>query len=305
MKASIILPVYNGAGTIKETLDSVLTQTEADFELLISNDASKDRSLEIIQEYGYRDSRIRIFDFNPGKGLAASLNHLIESAASEYIFRMDHDDVCLPRRLETQIRFLDEHPEVAVVGSNVFHMGRTPDHDRLVELPESSDQIKETLKKHNCLYHPSVAFRRSVILGLGGYRKEFKNAEDYDLWLRVSRHHELQNVREPLIRYRFSTGGMTLSRKWEQLFFVCLAQASNAEPTEELSNLWKRAEKMQENLQKDYFLNEVYKGTIRELQLLGWNRQAFGLLQQMISDVGAERTGLQFLRMVSNILRSS
>lgn len=286
VKVSVLLPVYNGASTLRETLDSVLAQKFDSFEVLISDDNSRDDSARIIEEYVKRDARLRPFRFSPGKGLAGSLNFLIQEARGEYLMRIDQDDVCVPERMRTQADYLDAHPEVAVVGSQAWHMGVTPERDHLISLPTGPEQIFETLRNYNCLYHPATMLRKSMIVAAGGYRPEFKNAEDYDLWLRLSRKHPLVNLPQPLLRYRFSTGGMTLSRKWEQLYFVNLAQVADLHPGKPLSELAELARQKHEGMGKEYFLGIVYKGTIEELQRLGFRREAFRMWRRMFREVG-------------------
>src|SRR5207244_9047751 len=100
--------------------------------------------------------------------------------------------------------------------------------DDLIELPIDADAVRESLKQYNCMYHSSIILRRSVVEAAGGYRADFVNAEDYELWLRLSKNRVVCNIPEPLLRYRFSLSGMTLSRKWQQLYYVYLAQVMHA-----------------------------------------------------------------------------
>ncbi len=134
----------------------------------------------------------------------------------------------MPGRLRAQVEFMRSRPEIVLAGSFVYHMGADRSSDRLVELPMTPRQVAASLQRENCLYHPAVILRRSTVLAAGGYREEFRNAEDYELWLRLARRHDLANIAQPLLRYRFSVSGMTLGRKWEQLRYVrpCAGDAS-------------------------------------------------------------------------------
>jgi hypothetical protein len=187
---------------------------------------------------------------------------------------MDQDDVALPNRLSTQIRFLRTRPHVAVAGSFVYLMGRTPQLDRLVRLPVEHKGIAETLPRNNCLYHPSVMLRRDLILSLGGYRADFHNAEDYDLWLRTSRAYQLANIPVPLLRYRFSAMGMTLGKKWQQAFYAQMAVVSYRCPEWSIERVRKQAALDLEKLDKSDFLFREVRATVEELRLLGQEENA-------------------------------
>src|SRR5262249_53468470 len=149
-------------------------------------------------------------------GLAATLNEGLGLASGDLIARMDQDDIALPDRLNRQRQFMQLHPEILVVGSAVYHMGARPQFDRLISTPTTPQAVRDVFPDKNCIYPPSAMPRPKPILALGGYRSKFRNEKDYDLWLRVSNSLAIVNMPEPLLRYRFSVSGMTLSRKWEQ-----------------------------------------------------------------------------------------
>ena len=286
VKVSVLLPVYNGALTLVQAIESILSQDLSEFELLIIDDFSTDNSATVIQQYMEKDPRVKPIFHDVNIGLAKTLNEGLNLAKSDYVARMDQDDESLPNRLSVQLNYLINHPEVTIVGSFVYHMGAKQEFDRLVELPIYVDEIKKTLEKYNCMYHPSVMLRREKILEIGGYRSEFKNAEDYDLWLRVSRLYPLANIPEPLLRYRFSVSGMTLSRKWEQLFYVYLALASYEEETKSIELATEDAQKMLGKMDKIYFLNQVARGTITELICLKLWKDAIDLTIKFSNDIG-------------------
>lgn len=286
MKISFLLPVYNAGSPLGPAIESILAQEFDEFELLIIDDASTDRSTEIIQEYAEQNPRIRAMYHKSNQGLARTLNEGLNIAEADLVVRMDQDDESLPNRAKVQFDFMTDHPAVVVAGSHVFHMGVTRSKDRLVELPTSHAQITEVLKKENCLYHPSVIMRREEILHIGGYRREFKNAEDYDLWLRVSRNYQIANIPSPLLRYRFSIDGMTLSRKWEQLYYVMLAQVAHEDPDKPISTHEKAAEERLEKINRSTFLECVGKGTAEELIRLGYFAESLKLLKFFSSEIG-------------------
>ncbi|GBO52273.1 glycosyltransferase [Pseudanabaena sp. lw0831] len=302
VKVSVLLPVYNGGLTLSQAIASILCQNMTEFELIIIDDCSTDNSASIIRQYAEKDSRINPVFHDVNIGLARTLNEGLSLAQSDFVARMDQDDESLPQRLRIQHDYMHGHPEVTVVGSYVYHMGAKQEFDRLVELPSEAEQIKQTLLQYNCMYHPSVMMRRNKICDLGGYQAEFKNAEDYDLWLRVSKIYPLTNITEPLLRYRFSVTGMTLSRKWEQLFYVYLAQAchENEMRSMEFANL--KAQEMLKKMDKAYFLREVANGTISELLKLKLWRDAIDLTWKFSIDVGVKKSVHLLMRVVKSYL---
>ena len=275
MKCSVLLPVYNAGEPLREAIESILAQDEPNFELLIIEDHSTDSSAKTIRGLAQKEPRIRPIFHERNLGLATTLNEGLREARSEFVARMDQDDVALPHRLSTQLRFLGTRPQVAVAGSFVYHMGRTPQWDRLIRLPAEHAEIVEILPKRNCLYHPSVMLRRDAVLDLGGYRREFHNSEDYDLWLRVSRRHQLANIPVPLLRYRFSAGGMTLGKKWQQALYAQMAIVAHRAPEWSLEQVRTQAAREMDALGRNRFLLAVVRGTVEELLALGLEEDAY------------------------------
>jgi glycosyltransferase involved in cell wall biosynthesis len=269
----------------------------------VIDDASTDDSATVIRAYARDDGRVRPIYHEQNEGLAATLNQGLELTDAEFVARMDQDDESLPERLATQLEFMADHPNVAVAGSFVYHMGRKPKWDRLVEFPTDPLGIRTTLRRENCLYHPSVMLRREQVLALGGYRAEFKNAEDYDLWLRTSRRYDLGNVPVPLIRYRFSVDGMTLGRKWEQLYYVYLAQASAARGDEDLIGAAAAVDVRLHGTDRRGFFIQVSKGTLYELLLLRRFAEAVTVGRRLSSEVGKRTTAKILLRGLRSLAR--
>ncbi len=290
MVVSVLLPVYNAGFPLAQAIESILNQDLAAFELLIIDDASTDSSAQTIRNYAAQDPRIKAIFHSQNVGLANTLNEGLQLATYGFVARMDQDDESLPNRLRVQFDYLNANPDVMVLGSFVYHMGAKPEFDRLIELPIAPADIKAVLTKYNCMYHPSVMLRRKEILELGGYRSQFKNAEDYDLWLRVSKVHILANVPVPLLRYRFSVTGMTLSRKWEQLFYVYLALAAFEDEASPLEELKERATTMLKQMDQTYFLTQVAKGTVKDLISLRLWKDALAVAFRFSKDIGAWRS---------------
>jgi hypothetical protein len=222
---SVVMPVYNGAAYLAEAVESILAQTFGDFELLAVEGNSTDASPAILAGYAVRDGRVRVVP-QTGHGLIAALNQGVGAARGEFIARMDADDVALPERFARQVRFLREHPTVAAVGTAMQAIG--PDGIRYwrMDYPTHPAAVRDMLTKASCLGHPSVMARRAALDAVGGYRSALRDAEDYDLWLRLADRFELANLPDVLMRYRCHPGQSTLQRLRTHAAGVAAARAA-------------------------------------------------------------------------------
>ena len=205
---SVVMPVHNGQEFLDASIGSIRAQTLRDFEFVIVDDGSKDRTAEILQWHAAEDPRIRIIAQTP-KGIAAALNRGIQAASAPLIARMDADDVAKPERLARQFETLLRHPEAALIGSSYEVIDRASRLQRRVSLPTTPEEIDKTLMQQNCIAHPTVLMRRDCVLDVGGYRAAFLHCEDYDLWLRLGESHDLLNIDEPLLSYREHAAQLT------------------------------------------------------------------------------------------------
>lgn len=180
----------------------------ADFELLlVVNGPDVERLVpSLTQEYA-ADPRVRVIG-TPIHLLNFSLSLGLHLARSPYVARMDADDVSHPVRLEMQLAYLESHKDVAVVGSCYTLIDPQGRVNGKVDVPSADHEIRKALRFRNPICHPSVMFRRDLILRIGGYLGG-KNAEDYDLWLRLAMHRQWRfaNLPEPLLSYNVSTDG--------------------------------------------------------------------------------------------------
>ncbi|MFA5104880.1 MAG: glycosyltransferase [Candidatus Margulisiibacteriota bacterium] len=198
-KVTVLMPVHNGERYLRETIESILNQTYSDFEFLIINDGSTDKSEEIIKSYD--DKRIRFVNNGRNLGRTETPNLGFDLAAGEYIVRTDCDDISCPTRLEKQVRFMRENPDVGICGSWMEVFGQGP--SMIYKLPTGHEEIMCHLLFHNVIAHSSVIFRKSVLDKFKiRYSAEYKVAEDYELWLRAGRLTRLANFPESLLRYR-------------------------------------------------------------------------------------------------------
>ncbi|HET6426375.1 MAG TPA: glycosyltransferase family 2 protein [Planctomycetaceae bacterium] len=208
-RVSVLLPVYNSERYLRETVASVLQQTFTDFELLIVDDGSTDRSPQILAELAATDSRISVTR-RPNDGYVSALNELLAKARGEYMARIDSDDVAFPKRFARQVEFLDAHPNVLVVGSYVQVIDE--DGDVLCDQSVLIDHEAIThslLRGTGGIYHPATMFRRQPVMDLGGYRTQALGVEDQDLWLRLAERGKLANLPEALLKYRIHPGNFS------------------------------------------------------------------------------------------------
>lgn len=194
---TIAIPVYNAEKFIKFTLDSTLSQTYQNFELIITDDGSNDKTVEIIKSY--KDPRIKLHYDNLNKGISYRLNQQIDLAKGKYFFRMDADDIMFPERVEKQIEYLENHIDVDVVGSAAVIIG---DNNEIIGLRNSKvpETYEESLQT-NAFIHPTVCgklewFKKNK------YNEDYIGAEDFDLWLRTWKSSKFAIINEPLIFYR-------------------------------------------------------------------------------------------------------
>lgn len=188
-EVSILLPCYNAAATLYQSLDSLLSQTLQDFEIIAVDDGSTDNTLDILQHRASLDNRICIIQ-TPHRGIVNALNTGLAACRAPYVARMDSDDRAHPTRLEKQVSLLEDNPQVGVVSCLVsaFPKERVREGflvylDWLNGLIEDQD-IRREIFIESPLPHPSVTFRRELVVGAGGYQDNGW-AEDYDLWLRL------------------------------------------------------------------------------------------------------------------------
>jgi glycosyltransferase involved in cell wall biosynthesis len=202
-RVSVVIPAYNAQRYLVESVESVLIQTFGDFECIVVDDGSTDRTAQIIDELARRDARVRKLTI-PHGGIVKGLNAGIEAARGKYIARTDADDICLPTRFERQVQYLDEHPDCVVLGSKVTLVD--PFNATLwdVDVKANHEAIETELLRGNgwAVIHPSTMLRRETVLVTGGYRAEYEWVEDLDLFLRMGRIGLLANLQEPLLRYR-------------------------------------------------------------------------------------------------------
>lgn len=204
---SVVMPVYNSEEFISKAIESILSQTFRDYEFIIVDGGSLDGTPAILARYRELDSRIRIHD-QQNLDFVSSLNAGCLQATGKYVARMDSDDISLPRRLRKQVRFLEKHPLVGVLGTWTEYIDKKGTSHGEWHTPTSPVMTGWFLNFGTCLSHPSVLMRRDVIEHLGFYSPDALYVEDYDLWTRAMTVTQLQSIPEVLLQRRVWEGSI-------------------------------------------------------------------------------------------------
>lgn len=195
---SVVMPVFNSAKYLGKSLDSVVKQTYSNIEIIVINDGSKDRSSEIIGKF--KDSRIKLINFKRNKGIVSALNKGLDLAKGKYIIRMDSDDIAHKDRVKKQVEFMEAHPKIGVCGSAIKVIGRK---NYTWFPPTNSEDIKLKMFLESPIAHPSVCIRKKILeVNNLRYDVNYEFAEDYKLWVDMSRYCEMANLDDVLLRYR-------------------------------------------------------------------------------------------------------
>jgi glycosyltransferase involved in cell wall biosynthesis len=205
---SVLLPVYNGADYLNDSIQSILAQTYSHLELIVIDDGSTDESYSMVMSL--HDERIRSYQ-QENMGLARTLNRAINLARGKYFARQDQDDISLPRRIEMQVDFLERHPSNGLVGTWASIMRETEKTNRVHCHPTDNIVLQFELLFDNPFVHSSMMIRRSILEEEGGYSIDVARQppEDYELWSRMARRCEVANIPEVLQVYREVTTSMS------------------------------------------------------------------------------------------------
>lgn len=200
-KISVLMPVLNEEDYLENSIESILSQTFTYFEFLILDDGSSDYSEQKI--FKYKDKRIKYFKSKEKKGLEYQLNKGISLAEGKFIARMDADDISHKERLSKQVRFLNEHSEVDIVGTNILLIDEINEIYDSVRYPEFDKEIKFQMPIFNAIVHPSILARKELFEDISYYSNSYPYAEDLEIFLRMARKGvKMHNIQEYLYFYR-------------------------------------------------------------------------------------------------------
>ncbi len=200
-RVTVLMAVYNGERFLRQAIESILAQTFTDFELLIVDDGSTDRTPDIIRSY--RDPRIRVMRHESNRGVAYTRSCALPLARGEYVAVLDADDVSYPHRLETQVAYLDAHPDIVLLGSSCEYINEQGGIIHTVHVRSTDPlSIRWRLLFGNCITHSTVMYRSLRVLELGGYNDSVFAGEDYDLYVRLAVNHRIAQLDEVLVQHR-------------------------------------------------------------------------------------------------------
>jgi glycosyltransferase involved in cell wall biosynthesis len=219
-KLSVLMTVRNGERHLGAAVESVLGQSFGDFEFLIRDDGSSDSTPALLREYAARDPRLRVWVDEPNLGIVPSMNRLFGLARGEYVNRHDADDVSLPGRYARQVEYLDIHPEVGVLGTQVETIdeaGQPEANQANFTNATTHAELEADLLAGRSMCQGSVMFRRALLDQVGLYDEALEQAEDHDLWLRMAEVTQLASLPETHYQYRQHAGGITKRRYFRAL----------------------------------------------------------------------------------------
>jgi hypothetical protein len=223
---SVVMVTCNVESYLAEAIGSVLSQTFRDFEFIIVDFGSTDKSKEIVASFAAKDNRIKCNEIP----LCSYIEAKIAACAlptGKYIAIQDADDVSLPHRLKAEVAFLEKHPEVGLLGGAVQWIDSLGNPLITANEHTTEDQeIRAALKERNPFCHPSVLIRRDSFERAGGYRMAFKQSDDYDLWLRISEHYQCANLKQVVLNYRIHPQQLSIRKRKDQILCALAAQAS-------------------------------------------------------------------------------
>ena len=251
---SVLIPVYNQEAYINEALKSVLNQTFESFEIIIINDGSTDKTLEIIKSF--RDKRIKIFS-TKNKGIISALNYGIEKCTSNIVARFDGDDIMISDRLKIQYdTFIKKDP--VLLGSNAYLIDSNSNLIGKSSLPIKKKNIQSNLLKlAPSFFHSSVMFNKERIKRLGGYNFNAQFVEDYELWLSLCKEGVILNINEPLIKYRIHNESISKKNKYNAKLNSLISLKNHILNEDRLSNI--NYLKFKNEIQKNGFFLFVFK----------------------------------------------
>ena len=249
---SVVMPVYNAEKYLAEAIESILTQTYTKFEFLIFNDGSKDKSVQIVNEYAQKDKRIVFFDCKENGGLIQRLNDGIDNAKGKYIARMDNDDISLPTRFEEQVQFMEANEDIGICGTYFDVFEKNSNAIMLhIQHPITDNQIKLSLLTQCVIGHPTV-MARTELLKNNLYSLEYNAAEDYELWARLVLKTKFYNLPKVLLLYRWHGQNMSLKQSEAQLSKAKEIQIN------QLQRLGLENKNQAEQIWQFLFLNDYY-----------------------------------------------
>lgn len=211
---SILLAVYNGERYLRGSIESVLSQTYIDFELLIGFNGTVDNSKQIVKEFN--DNRIRVFDYGKDASKPKTLNKLLLESKGEWLAIQDDDDIWLPKKLELQMQIASQN-EYDVIGSRIFYCNES---NVIIGQPNlylnHEDIVKCCISGNNQIANSSAIFKKDITECVGGWNEELCALEDFDLWLKmIYKNYKFINIKKQLVLHRIHSNSNFNTKKYD------------------------------------------------------------------------------------------
>ncbi len=216
-KISVVMPAFNAERYIDESIKSILDQTFQEFELIIIDDGSTDKTEQIIEEYAKRDGRIIVIKNKKNLGVAKCRNIGIDRAQGKYIAWQDADDLSMPIRLKEQYNYLESHLEVGIVGGYLNFISDDNKNLFVRKYPEADASLRKTIFLYSPVSQGVSMVRREILLKVGKYNDELTQAEDLDISFRIGTIAKFANVQKILLNCRFHEKSLSTNKMKENI----------------------------------------------------------------------------------------
>lgn len=219
---SVLVATYNSENFIKDNLDSLISQTYKNIEIVVCDDASSDNTVSIVKKYQEKDERIKIIQNEKNLGITLNMNNGIKNCNGKYIAILDADDWSYPYRIEEQVKIMENNPNVVVCSGYMDICDEELNMKTTREYPLEDQEIRKAIIRYNPISHPASIWRASKLLETSLYNNRLPIARDYDLVVRISEFGEYRNIPKSLIKYRVrkgsETGKKTRQTQWYSFY---------------------------------------------------------------------------------------
>jgi glycosyltransferase involved in cell wall biosynthesis len=211
-KVSVLMPAYNAEKYIAEAIESILNQTFTDFEFIIVDDGSTDQTWALIQEYATKDKRVVPVKNAVNSQICISLNNGLAIAQGKYIVRIDADDTSPADRIEKQVEFMNQNPDIVISGGKIQICNHLMQPTNLRSYNLTDESVRTSIFRYSPFAHPAVIYRLDAVKKAGLYNPDLRDAEDYDLYFRLGRIGKFGNLDCVVHNLRLSEGSISQTR---------------------------------------------------------------------------------------------
>ena len=255
---SVLMSVYNAEDDLHASIESILNQTYSNFEFIIVNDGSTDRTKEKLESYAKQDDRIKLIH-QDNTGLTKALNNGIQIAKGQYIARQDADDISYPERLERQLALIRQDQQISLVGGN--SLDQYPSGYQSTWGFSDSETLQKTAFLKTPFPHSTAFMRTETLKKLGGYNESYKTSQDMELWMRFAKHGKLVMTQEPILTRHIVEGSISKKRRWRQFYDASRARWQHNHGFNRIHALYYGVRSLIINLLPSSIIKVLKKGT--------------------------------------------